>query len=96
MLRKLSFPSLESPSHSLEHVSREAPLHAPVLENDSDIECEVDLPNWQKLVPSDEIKKLKPKERKRQDTVSGEYHVVVVAAAVSVSGKAVVVYRDNI
>ncbi|XP_063889546.1 rho guanine nucleotide exchange factor 11-like isoform X4 [Scylla paramamosain] len=67
-------PSLESPSHSLEHVPREAPLPAPVLENDSDIECEVDLPNWQKLVSSDEIKKLKPKERKRQDTVSELFH----------------------
>ncbi|KAG0716522.1 Rho guanine nucleotide exchange factor 12 [Chionoecetes opilio] len=67
-------PSLESPSHSLEHVSREGPVPAPALENDSDIECEADLPNWQKLVPSDEVKKLKPKQRKRQDTINELFH----------------------
>ncbi|XP_050692154.1 rho guanine nucleotide exchange factor 5-like isoform X3 [Eriocheir sinensis] len=67
-------PSLESPSHSLEHVSRDAPLPAPVLLNDSDIESEADLPNWQKLVPIEEIKKLKPKDRKRQDTINELFH----------------------
>ncbi|XP_071526476.1 uncharacterized protein [Panulirus ornatus] len=67
--------SLESPSTSLEHVSRtDAPLPAPVLENDSDIEAEVDLPNWQKLVSEEEIKKLKPKERKRQETINELFH----------------------
>lgn len=67
---------LDSPSTSFEHVvSRtDAPLPAPVLENDSDIEAEVDLPNWQKLVSDEEIKKLKPKERKRQDTINELFH----------------------
>ncbi|XP_045595690.2 rho guanine nucleotide exchange factor 12 isoform X4 [Procambarus clarkii] len=66
---------LDSPSTSFEQVSRtDAPLPAPVLENDSDIEAEVDLPNWQKLVSDEEIKKLKPKERKRQDTINELFH----------------------
>lgn len=51
----------------------DVPLPAPVLENDSDIEAELDLPNWQKLVSHDQIKRLKPKERKRQDTINGEW-----------------------
>ncbi|XP_047501020.1 rho guanine nucleotide exchange factor 11-like [Penaeus chinensis] len=68
-------PSQESPSTSLEHVSRaDVPLPAPVLENDSDIEAELDLPNWQKLVSHDQIKRLKPKERKRQDTINELFH----------------------
>ncbi|XP_064107436.1 uncharacterized protein LOC135216228 isoform X5 [Macrobrachium nipponense] len=68
--------SPESPSTSLEQVPPAGgPVSAPVLENDSDIEAEVDLPNWHKLVLDDQIiKRLKPKESKRQDTINELFH----------------------
>ncbi|XP_076036474.1 uncharacterized protein LOC143022237 [Oratosquilla oratoria] len=67
--------SQESPSTSLEQVPRpDAPLPNTYLEHDSDIEADLDLPDWQKAVPHEQIKRLKPKERKRQDTINELFH----------------------
>merc|ERR1712179_32274 len=55
-------------SHDAEEFPR------PELQNDSDIEAELDLPNWSDHVPKDQAKRLKPKERKRQDTINELFH----------------------
>lgn len=40
--------------------------------DDSDLEAEVDPPNWQENVDWDVLKVMKPKEKKRQDVINGE------------------------
>ena len=41
--------------------------------DDSDFEAEIELPPLDKIIPKDVLKKLKPKEKKRQDVLNGEY-----------------------
>lgn len=40
--------------------------------DDSDMEAEQDTPNWSKAVDKDIVKKLKPKEVRRQEIINGE------------------------
>nr|XP_054775549.1 rho guanine nucleotide exchange factor 11-like [Lytechinus pictus] len=58
--------SQDSPRTSLEHLSRA------VEEDDSDIEAEANTPNWQKMIDKDIVRKLKPKEVKRQEVINGK------------------------
>ncbi|XP_041470960.1 rho guanine nucleotide exchange factor 12-like isoform X1 [Lytechinus variegatus] len=60
--------SQDSPRTSLEHLSRA------VEEDDSDIEAEANTPNWQKMIDKDIVRKLKPKEVKRQEVINELFH----------------------
>lgn len=40
--------------------------------DDSDLEAEVDPPNWQENVDWEVLKVMKPKEKKRQDVINGK------------------------
>jgi len=40
---------------------------------DSDFDTEPDPPDWRLSISQDELAKLKPKERKRQDVINGNY-----------------------
>ena len=41
------------------------------IEHDSDIEVEAELPSLEEMIPRDVWKKLRPKERKRQEVLNG-------------------------
>lgn len=41
-------------------------------DEDSDFETEVDPPDWRLSLSPDELEKLKPKEKKRQDVINGK------------------------
>ncbi|XP_071504539.1 rho guanine nucleotide exchange factor 11-like [Diadema antillarum] len=56
----------DSPRTSLEHLARQ------IDEDDSDMEAEASTPNWQKSIDKDIVRKLKPKEVKRQEVINGE------------------------
>ncbi|XP_030833965.1 interaptin isoform X2 [Strongylocentrotus purpuratus] len=60
--------SQDSPRTSQEQLSRA------VEEDDSDMEAEMNTPNWQKKIDKDVIKKLKPKEVKRQEVINELFH----------------------
>lgn len=45
--------------------------HATGSEWDSDMEVEVDPPDWQMLVPPDDLASLHPYEKKTQDVING-------------------------
>ena len=61
--------SVESPSASSEHVNEA--LAAARAQHDSDLEVE-DLPPLKQVLGDDVCKKLKPKEKKRQEVINGE------------------------
>jgi len=39
--------------------------------NDSDLETEADLPSLEAMIPKELLRKLKPKEKKRQEVING-------------------------
>lgn len=43
--------------------------------SDSDLEGETDPLNWQELVTEEELKKLNPNEKKRQEVINGGFCV---------------------
>ncbi|KAK3853373.1 hypothetical protein Pcinc_040087, partial [Petrolisthes cinctipes] len=47
---------------------------APLLDGDSDLEVEADLPKLEKFLSEEEIQKLSSRERKRQDTINELFH----------------------
>lgn len=46
--------------------------HVLLASNDSDLDTEADLPPLEAVIPRDMLRKLKPKEKKRQDVINGE------------------------
>ncbi|XP_077524953.1 rho guanine nucleotide exchange factor 11-like isoform X4 [Amblyomma americanum] len=62
--------SLESPSQSWEavHRSGEAPALGPL--DDSDLEWDLEPPDWQATLGRETLRQLKPKEKKRQDVLN--------------------------
>lgn len=94
-----SLRSTESPSNSNDGindslVSPHAHQNTPPLpkttqyHDDSDFEVEVELPSLDKVIPKEMLKKLKPKDKKRQDVLNGEFFTVSLYARVSASGVA--------
>ena len=54
------------------------PVHGPessqlttAFENDSDIEVELDLPDWKRNVSQEDFDSLDSRDRKRQETING-------------------------
>lgn len=47
-------------------------MHA-VGSEDSDLEVEADPPDWQSLLTEEELSRLQPLEKKRQDVINGEF-----------------------
>jgi hypothetical protein len=45
------------------------------LEDDKDFEIESDMPPLENVIPKDILKKLKPKEKKRQEVINGRFKV---------------------
>lgn len=39
--------------------------------SDSDLETETDLPSLESIIPKEQFKKMKPKEKKRQEVING-------------------------
>ncbi|KAL8598393.1 hypothetical protein ACOMHN_032670 [Nucella lapillus] len=68
----LSNRSTESPSASSEHVN-DALSSALVAQDDSDLEVE-ELPSLKQVLGEDVLKKLKPKEKKRQEVINELFH----------------------
>ncbi|KAL5020524.1 hypothetical protein ScPMuIL_003416 [Solemya velum] len=63
----LSNKSMESPSASLVDVNDS-------IQYDSDLEVDTELPPLKHIIAEDELKKLKPKEKKRQDVLNELFH----------------------
>ncbi|UYV62901.1 ARHGEF12, partial [Cordylochernes scorpioides] len=61
--------SLDSPSNSVETTTTTTRDF-----EDSDLEAEVDPPDWQKLLDWEVLRLLKPKEKKRQDVINELFH----------------------
>lgn len=59
---------MESPGHSTDNVGD--PLRA--LQEDPDLDVESELPPLKQLLPEEVLRKLKPKEKKRQEVINGE------------------------
>lgn len=69
----LSTRSLESPSQSWEAVHRgEVPTLGPL--DDSDLEWDLEPPDWQAALGREALRQLKPKEKKRQDVLNELFH----------------------
>ncbi|XP_075748566.1 rho guanine nucleotide exchange factor 11-like isoform X3 [Rhipicephalus microplus] len=65
--------SLESPSQSWEAVHRgEVPALGPF--DDSDLEWDLEPPDWQAALGRETLRQLKPKEKKRQDVLNELFH----------------------
>uniref|UniRef100_A0A131YRA1 Guanine nucleotide exchange factor n=1 Tax=Rhipicephalus appendiculatus TaxID=34631 RepID=A0A131YRA1_RHIAP len=65
--------SLESPSQSWEAVHRsEVPTLGPF--DDSDLEWDLEPPDWQAALGRETLRQLKPKEKKRQDVLNELFH----------------------
>ncbi|BFZ14028.1 hypothetical protein BsWGS_17067 [Bradybaena similaris] len=62
----ISIRSLESPGHSTDNVTD--PLRA--LQEDPDLDVESELPPLKQLLPEEILRKLKPKEKKRQEVIN--------------------------
>ena len=62
------FRSLDSPSNSTDAVNDISSKH----HDDSDFETEAELPSLETFIPKDILKKLKPKEKKRQEVINGK------------------------
>ena len=69
----LNSRSLESPNNSNEVLS-EVQIGVSRLQDDSDVEEDTELPPLESIIPKDILKKLKPKEKKRQDVINGNLH----------------------
>lgn len=63
------FRSADSPSTSVEAVNN-IPQS---VDNDSDFEVEAELPPLKEIFSEETYRKLKPKERKRQEVINGNY-----------------------
>lgn len=60
----VAFRSMESPSASTDTLTSQ-------IQDDSDFEVEPDLPTLKQVLGEDTVRKLKPKEKKRQDVING-------------------------
>lgn len=60
----VTFRSMESPSASTDTLTNQ-------IQDDSDFEVEPDLPTLKQVLGEDTVRKLKPKEKKRQDVING-------------------------
>lgn len=47
--------------------------------SDSDLEAEADLPSLDSIIPKEQFKKLKPKEKKRQEVINGKNRAIRIA-----------------
>lgn len=47
--------------------------------SDSDLEAEADLPSLDSIIPKEQFKKLKPKEKKRQEVINGKNRAIRLA-----------------
>jgi hypothetical protein len=45
------------------------------LEDDKDLDTELDMPPLENVIPKETLKKLKPKEKKRQEVINGTFKV---------------------
>ncbi|KAK3730510.1 hypothetical protein RRG08_018499 [Elysia crispata] len=66
----LSNRSVESPSQSVEGVNSNQDVMRALHEADSDLEVEPELPSLQSVLGDDVLRKLKPKEKKRQEVIN--------------------------
>ena len=69
--------SLDSPSQSHEALSDISAQHASLVQrsqqhDDPDLDVEAELPSLDSTIPRDVYKKLKPKEKKRQEVLNGK------------------------
>jgi hypothetical protein len=48
-----------------------AKFSQPRLLNDPEFETELELPNLETVIPKEQLRKLKPKEKKRQEVING-------------------------
>ena len=58
--------SIESPSGSMDTLTAQ-------IQDDSDFDVEPELPSLKEVLGDDTVRKLKPKEKKRQDVINGMY-----------------------
>ena len=66
---------MKSPSQSQDALLNDAvmtSLQLPV--NDPDFDIEAELPPLDQAIPKDRFKKLKPKDKKRQEVINGDRH----------------------
>lgn len=62
------FRTLESPSGSMDILPSE-------MQYDSDFDVEPELPSLKQVLGEETVRKLKPKEKKRQDVINGKCQV---------------------
>ena len=46
-------------------------------QNDAEYDVEAELPSLDSVIPKEELKKMKPKERKRQEFINGLYSLTI-------------------
>lgn len=66
--------SLDSPSNSNEAVNDVSINSTPSLNDDSDMEVQTDLPHLNEILSDDILRKMKPKEKKRQEVINELFH----------------------
>ena len=64
--------SLDSPSNSNEVLNDLSLASRSSHQDDSDFDVEAELPTLDATIPKEVIKKLKPKEKKRQEVINGK------------------------
>lgn len=65
------YRSSETPSTSFDGTPH------PAGTEDSDLEIEADPPDWQSLIPEEELSLLQPLEKKRQDVINGNFNTPI-------------------
>ena len=64
--------SFESPTNSHEILANESTLNQSISDNDPELNnLETELPRLEDVIPAENLKRLKPKEKKRQEVING-------------------------
>lgn len=74
------YRSMESPSTSMDTLTSQ-------MQDDSDMDVEPELPTLKQVLGEDTVRKLKPKEKKRQDVINGRFIYIVMIIGVDVELK---------
>ena len=65
-------PSFSQPTPPVSSTNKSVSVHFHVLD-DPDFDTEADLPPLESVIPKELLRKLKPKEKKRQEVINGSF-----------------------
>lgn len=67
-----------------------------IREDDSDFDTETELPRLEDTIPSEVLKRLKPKEKKRQDVINGRCDSVLNGILCRYADLGMICFKDYI